>query len=240
MGVLTAALASGSDPDTANTLSVDLSQSFGTLSSGSVADADNWRTASLIYDGSGNYEVLAYQTMTLTAPNRYTSNAYLRRGAFSTPIGAHANGAQFLRLDEAVFDWSYDPTLIGQTVYFKFTSFNKFELMEQSLANVSAYSYTVLGQSTSTGLIHSQVVGFSGKTLAAGNYIDVNNFSLAGIQANDHVAVAPIGKIAGTGWDTVSVTAQVPAAGQFNIIINNPSGAAKTLPLQLFTLRYFH
>ena len=240
MGVLTAALASGSDPDTANTLSVDLSQSFGTLSSGSVADADNWRTACLIYDGSGNYEVLAYQTMTLTAPNRYTSNAYLRRGAFSTPIGAHANGAQFLRLDEAVFDWSYDPTLIGQTVYFKFTSFNKFELMEQSLANVSAYTYMVLGQSTSTGLIHSQVVGFSGKTLAAGTYIDVNNFSLAGIQANDQVAVAPIGNIAGTGWDTVSVTAQVPAAGQFNIIINNPSGVAKTLPLQLFTLRYFH
>jgi len=112
--------------------------------------------------------------------------------------------------------------------------------MEQSLANVSAYTYVVLGQSGSTGLIHTKDVGFVGKTLAAGVYVDVNNFSLSGILAGDHVSVSPVGNITGTGWDTVSVTANVPASGQFNIIINNPSGAGKTLPTQLFTLRYFH
>lgn len=81
--------------------------------------------------------------MNLTAACKYTSNAYLRRGAFSTPIGSHASGAQFARLDDAIFDYIYDPSLIVQAVYFKFTSFNKFELMEQSPANVLAYTYPI-------------------------------------------------------------------------------------------------
>jgi hypothetical protein len=95
------------------------------------------------------------------------------------------------------------------------------------------------GNSDTVGLIHTQVVGFAGKVLAAGTFIDINNFTLAAIGANDHVSVSPIGNIIGTGWDTVSVTAYVPVAGQFNIVINNPNGAGKVLPLQLFTLRYY-
>jgi len=45
-GVLTAALASHADPDTANTLSVDLGQSEGQLLSGTKADADDLAHAS--------------------------------------------------------------------------------------------------------------------------------------------------------------------------------------------------
>src|SRR5437773_6993633 len=41
-GVLSATLASHADPDTADTLSVDLSESQGQMLSGTVADADNF------------------------------------------------------------------------------------------------------------------------------------------------------------------------------------------------------
>jgi hypothetical protein len=61
-GTLTAALASHADPDTVDTLSVDLNQSQGQLLSGTLADADNFVT--LCYcDG----ELVSYQTATLTA-----------------------------------------------------------------------------------------------------------------------------------------------------------------------------
>src|SRR6185437_9291125 len=51
----------------------------------------------------------------------------------------------FLRLDNAVFVWEADPTLVGTTIYFKFTSFNTFGLMEQSLANAAPHSFAFNG-----------------------------------------------------------------------------------------------
>lgn len=241
-GVLTAVLASGSDPDTSHTLSVDLSESSGTLSSGAMADADNWRTACVIYDGGGNYEVLAYETMNLTSAFHYTSNAYLRRGAFSTPIGSHSNGALFARLDDAIFDYIYDPTLIGQSVHFKFTSFNKFELMEQSLASVSDYIYNIVGNSQSTGLIHSFIAA-AVQTISAGTYmVDVGPITLSpsvGLKAGDHMTISPVGPLA-SGWANVSVTVYCSADNVYHMLINNPSGGAQTLASQVFAVRFYH
>jgi hypothetical protein len=68
----------------------------------------------------------------------------LRRGVFGSPNIGHG-ATPFLRLDDAVFVWEADPTLVGTTIYFKFTSFNKFGLMEQSLANATAYSFSFNG-----------------------------------------------------------------------------------------------
>jgi hypothetical protein len=90
-GVLTAALPSHADPDTADTLSVDLTESHGQLLSGTMADADAFVT--LCYcDG----ELVCYQTATLTAAYKYNLT-YLRRGVYGTPIGAHSSGAEFAR-----------------------------------------------------------------------------------------------------------------------------------------------
>src|SRR5260370_34678863 len=90
-GVLTAPLPNHADPDTADTLSVDLTESHGQLLSGTPADADAFVT--LCYcDG----ELVAYQTATLTAAYRYNLT-YLRRGVYGTPIGAHSAGAEFAR-----------------------------------------------------------------------------------------------------------------------------------------------
>ena len=85
-GALTPGLPSHADPDTTNSLAVDLTQSQGQLLSGTTADADNYVTLCFC-DG----ELLSYQTATLTAPYHY-SLSYLRRGAYGTSIGAHASG----------------------------------------------------------------------------------------------------------------------------------------------------
>src|SRR5207244_12000740 len=90
-GLLFAPLPSHADPDTANTLSVDLTQSRGQMLSGTTADADNFVT--LCYcDG----ELVSYRTATLTAAHKYALT-YLRRGVCGTPIAAHSSGSSFAR-----------------------------------------------------------------------------------------------------------------------------------------------
>jgi hypothetical protein len=144
-GVLTAPLPVGADPDTADTLAVDLTESEGQLLSGTTADADNLVT--LCFCGG---ELLAYETATLTAAYKYDLT-YLRRGAYGTPIAAHASGAQFGRLgpnDTAVFRYGYPASFIGQTIYVKLPAFNFFGQELQSLATVTASAYGLGGAGT--------------------------------------------------------------------------------------------
>jgi hypothetical protein len=217
MGVLTAQLVSSADPDTTHTLAVDVTQSTGTLNSGTQSDCDNFRTlcyvdgelisyedatltGSFKYDlgahgaaqtitgatnaspiqitianhglGTGETVVVASVggntaangtwVITVTGANTFTLNgptgngaytsggtatvaARLRRGVFGSPIGTHNAGSVFLRLDNGVFVWEADPTLVGTTIFFKFTSFNRMGLMEQSLANAAPHSFAFNG-----------------------------------------------------------------------------------------------
>jgi hypothetical protein len=140
-GTLNAVLPSygGSEPDTTNTLSVDLTPSHGQLLSVSAADAAN--LATLCYAGG---ELLAYQTATLTTTYHYTLTG-LYRGAYGSAIGSHPSGALFARLDQAIGRFPYPSTLIGQTIYLKFPSANIVGGGAQSLASVPAYAYTVTG-----------------------------------------------------------------------------------------------
>jgi hypothetical protein len=86
-----------------------------------------------------------------TGNGAYTSGgtavvaARLRRGVFGSPLATHNAGSVFLRLDNGVFVWEADPTLVGTTIYFKFTSFNRMGLMEQSLANAAPFSFAFNG-----------------------------------------------------------------------------------------------
>lgn len=140
MGLLTSNLGANADPDTTHTVGVDLTQSFGELLSGSALDCDNFRTLFII----GN-ELMSYQVATLTSAFHYTLGTRLRRGVFGSPVQSHSIGDQFLRLDDSVFIYGFDPTEIGKTVHLKFTSFNTFGLMEQSEANVTDYTYVLGG-----------------------------------------------------------------------------------------------
>ena len=89
MGVLTAPLAVGADPDTTHSLAVDLTESGGTLSGGTQADADNYTTLCWVGNASGGGELVSYQNATLNAAGKYTLS-YLRRGIYETTISSHA------------------------------------------------------------------------------------------------------------------------------------------------------
>lgn len=138
-GALTSALAAGDDPDTTHTLYVDMAVSHGQLLSGTQADADNGNTLCWV-DG----EILAYQTATLTAPDRY-SLTYLRRGQQGTVSAGHATGTQFLRLNDAVFKYHVPRERIGSPVWIKFQSFNKCGRSPEPLDTVAAHQYTIAG-----------------------------------------------------------------------------------------------
>ena len=127
--------------DAVNTLSVNLTESGGTLSSGTVLDATSLNTR--CYVGG---EIVAYETTTLNAANQY-SLTYLVRGAYGTEseIVVHPAGTAFLRLDDNVFAFAFDQSRIGSTIYLKFQSFNIFQGGLQSLADVAAYPYQITG-----------------------------------------------------------------------------------------------
>src|SRR5216683_6648187 len=147
-GVLSAALSSHADPDTADTLSVDLTESQGQMLSGTTADADNFVT--LCYcDG----ELVSYQTATLTASYKYNLT-YIRRGVYGTTIGAHSLGSNFARFgpnDPSLFRYRYPASFIGQTIHVKLPGFNTFGQALQGLAGLTPTSYSLTGDGAVQG-----------------------------------------------------------------------------------------
>ena len=156
-GVLTASLAGGVDPDITHTLSVDLSASRSQLLSGTQADADSLKTLMWV-DG----ELMSYQNATLTAAYHYDLT-YLRRGVDGTAIGVHAINSQFARLDDAIFKYVVPVGMVGLPVWIKFASFNSFGGGVQSLADCTAYNYTILG---------NRPVGLSAITATGGMFLN--------------------------------------------------------------------
>ncbi len=140
MGVLTALLPAGSDPDLVNVCSVDLSESQGQLVSGSQSEADNLITLCAI-KGTG-LEMISYQTATLTGAHLYDLS-YLRRGQKTSQPIAHPAGSRFVRIDDLVAKLVFDQLWLHSTIYFKFCSFNIYKLNVQSLSDVVEYSFLV-------------------------------------------------------------------------------------------------
>ena len=87
-GLLAAALPGHADPDTADTLSVDLTQSQGQLLSGTTADADAFVTLSYC-DG----ELLSFAAATLTAPYKYNIASPICAAACTAPPLARIRAA---------------------------------------------------------------------------------------------------------------------------------------------------
>ncbi|BBE50909.1 hypothetical protein OYT1_ch1352 [Ferriphaselus amnicola] len=139
-GVLTAAMATGGDPDTLHSLAVDISISGGQLTGGTQANADALNTLCYV-DG----ELLAFQSATLTGVGKYTLGTYLRRGAYGTTIGAHNKGSLFARLDKAVFKYPFTADMIGTPVYLKLLSFNLYGGAKQTLDTVQPITWNVTG-----------------------------------------------------------------------------------------------
>lgn len=85
-------------------------------------------------------EALSYQTAELL-DNGHWKLSGLVRGQFGSEAAFHASGAQIARCDEAFLRSGFKNAYVGKTVYFKFTAFNIFGGMEQSLADVQAYPF---------------------------------------------------------------------------------------------------
>ncbi|HEY1503350.1 MAG TPA: phage tail protein [Stellaceae bacterium] len=145
MGVLTASFAAGGDPDMTDTLAVDLSASRGTLFSGTQSDADLGHTLCYAASMPSGYELVSYESASLTGANAYTLGTYLRRGLYGTPVASHLGGTAFARLDDAVVKLSYDKSQIGTTIYLKLVSFNLWSGGAQQLADVTAYAHVIAG-----------------------------------------------------------------------------------------------
>lgn len=143
-GVLTEPLVSGADPDTSGVLSVDMAMSGGNtvLQSASQSDVDNLVTLCKI-DG----ELLAYRDATLTGSAQYDLT-YLRRGAYNSTRQTHMAGSTFVRLDDALFKYAYDPALAGKPIWVKLPSFNIWNGGRETIDQVPAYQ-TILGASAS-------------------------------------------------------------------------------------------
>jgi hypothetical protein len=140
-GLLSASLGSfsGTNPDATDTLGVNLAESGGVLSSGTVLDAQLGNTLCIV--GS---ELLTYTTATLASANTYSLTA-LYRGLYGTTAAAHAPGAPFARLDDAVFEYDLPAQYVGKTIYIKLQSFNIFGGGVQELSACTAYSFTPTG-----------------------------------------------------------------------------------------------
>lgn len=188
-GTLTANLAAAADPDTTNTLSVALANTTLQLSTSVThAEADAAQTLMLVDTGT-NAEVLSYGTAALTSAGHYNLT-YLRRQLYGSNDVLHSSGVAFARLDGAIFQLALDPGMAGQTIYFKFVSFNTFTRYgQQTLAGATAYSYT----------LPSAAVTDDGATLVPRGYAVVNG-------GGTTVYKTPAG--AGGSWDSDAYASQ--------------------------------
>lgn len=102
-------------------------------------------TASVYQSSSDTvFELLAYRDATITGANTFQL-AQLHRGLYSTTAATHITGETFARLDQASFEFQYDPNFYGKTIYFKFPSFNTVGGRPQTLAQAAVFSFTLLG-----------------------------------------------------------------------------------------------
>ena len=134
-GFLSAALPAAAGWDLVDTLSVDLSESGGTLTGTSQAAAQQGATLSLV-----DSEFMAYETATLYRSQRLQHHrACARARGFS--CGRSRDGAPFARLDGAVEQYDLPANFVGQTLYFKFQSFNVFGGGPQDLSTCAVYTF---------------------------------------------------------------------------------------------------
>ncbi|MGH8158361.1 MAG: phage tail protein [Rhodanobacter sp.] len=187
-GALTAALPIGSDPDTTSTFDVALLT--GQLTAGTTADADHWRQFAFVGGASGG-EFIAFENATLTGTLAYSLGGYLRRGGYGSTSQAHVTGDVFARIDDGIFRLPYDSGNVGQTMYFKFVSFNTFGGGVQQLSAVTAYSH-VIGASDvlAPASLFDQLAGQYATPSSGSNFIpnpsfELNNIGATGAQTID-------------------------------------------------------
>ncbi len=136
-GFLTTALPAAAGWDSTDTLAVSLAESGGALTGTTEAAALQGATLSLV-----DAELIAFETATLTGANAYALTGLARALSGTTPA-YHSTGAPFARLDGAVIQYDVPANLAGQTLYFKFQSFNVFGGGLEDLSTCTVYPFTL-------------------------------------------------------------------------------------------------
>lgn len=168
IGLTIADFPAGTDPDTVDTLTVDISESFGQqLQSFTAAQRDAFSTLVYLQGGGPNvvngqnldipYELLSYETATLISGQQYNITPTTRRGVYGTPIVDHPVGSQFAILDTSiVVQVPLDPSLIGREIFFKFCAFNQFLQEQQDISDpaVIAYPFTPTGKTGGSQIVN--------------------------------------------------------------------------------------
>lgn len=107
------------------------------LLSGTQQDAERGNT--LVWIGG---ECMSYTTATMQQDGNYLLSG-LVRGQYNTTAIAHTAGEQFARLDSTLLKEAFRKEDVGKKIWLKFCSYNIFGAMEQSLADVQPYQYTL-------------------------------------------------------------------------------------------------
>jgi hypothetical protein len=137
MGFNTADFPDHVDPDNTNTLSVDLSESYGTLDPGNATALANGQPACWI-----DSEVIAYQDAALTTAYNYDLTT-LRRALFGTTHADHPIGSPFCLLDQRIFEMTVPSSLSGSTVYFIFQPYNIFFSGSPDISTLPIIPYVI-------------------------------------------------------------------------------------------------
>lgn len=180
--------------DSATSFGISLSGIGGQLLSGTANDAASDATLCWIgHAGTGEY--VSYQTATLLAANSYNLAGVLRDRQGTLPA-AWPVGSQFARVRADGPQTSALPiSLIGATVYFKFTARNAFGAREQSLADVTAVPYTVTGQ-----MVLLQPPAPTGLLLT----IENNGIRITWDKPQTPNYAATIIRVGGSSWETAT------------------------------------
>lgn len=155
--------------DTTNTLSIDFTSSGGQITSGTQDDA--LKFSSLLYVGG---EYVGYRDVAVTGTYLFNAS-YLTRGGYGTTPATHASAVPVCRIDQSVFRYPFTQDRVGQTLYFKFLSFNKYGGALQALSDVGAVAYVVQGTALTSPLpdVQNFVSSFVGNI----TYFDWDNIS---------------------------------------------------------------
>ena len=142
----------GSNPDTTDTIYVNLSECDGVLPSYTTTTAANGSSLCVISDLSG-FELVSYTTALLIGPNTYALTG-LYRGLYGTSARSFGGGSQFMFVGTGanIFEIALPQSYVGEQLWVKAQSFNVFNTATQDLSDCVAYPYTVVGP-TPAGLL---------------------------------------------------------------------------------------
>jgi Putative phage tail protein len=158
-GFLTSGLPAAAGWDSVDTLAIDISESVappGTNALGGTSQsaAQAGATLSLV-----DQELFAYASATLTGDRTYNLTG-LARGLSGSSAAAHSTGALFARLDGALVRYDLPANLQGQTLWFKFQSFNILGGGTEDLSTCLAYQFDVAAPTTTHPIATQLESGF--------------------------------------------------------------------------------